>query len=107
MILSLQNGRVLAGGRASTADGILALAGVRNAADGLEGFKPMGDEAIIASAPDAVVMMRTGHGDATADSVFAQPALAQTPPGRTAPSSPWTGSCCSASARAPRRPRAS
>jgi iron complex transport system substrate-binding protein len=79
VVLSLQNGRVLAGGRASTADGILALAGARNAAAGVEGFKPLGDEAIVAAAPDAVVMMRTGHGATTAETVFAQPALAQTP----------------------------
>lgn len=79
VVLSLQNGRVLAGGHASSADGILALAGARNAAAGLEGFKPMSDEAVIAAAPDAVVMMRAGHGPATPETVFAQTALSQTP----------------------------
>ncbi|MFE1597248.1 heme/hemin ABC transporter substrate-binding protein [Methylobacterium sp. ID0610] len=82
VVLSLQNGRVMAGGRNSTADGILTLAGAANAAAGIEGFKPMGDEAVIAAAPDAVVMMRTGHGAATPESVFAQPALSQTPAAR-------------------------
>ncbi|WP_407518807.1 heme/hemin ABC transporter substrate-binding protein [Methylobacterium oryzisoli] len=82
VVLSLQNGRLLAGGRNSTADGILRLAGATNAAEGIEGFKPMGDEAVIAAAPEAVVMMRTGHGTATPEAVFAQPGLSQTPAAR-------------------------
>lgn len=80
VVLSLAGGRVMAGGRDSTADGILALAGLRNAAEGLTGFKPIGDEAIIAAAPDAVIVMSNeGHALAP-DTVFAAgTALAQTP----------------------------
>lgn len=80
VVLSLANGRVMAGGRDSTADGILALAGLRNAAEGLTGFKPITDEAIIAAAPDAVIVMSNGGHALTADTVFAEgTALAQTP----------------------------
>lgn len=80
VVLSLANGRVMAGGRDSTADGILALAGLHNAAEGLSGFKPITDEAIIAAAPDAVVVMANGGHALAADTVFAAgTALAQTP----------------------------
>ena len=80
VVLSLQGGRTVVGGAASTADGILTLAGVANAAAGLEGFKPMTDEAIVAAAPDAVVMMQNGPEPLTAERVFApDTALGQTP----------------------------
>lgn len=80
VVLSLANGRVMAGGRDSTADGILALAGLRNAAERLTGFKPISDEAIIAAAPEVVIVMSNGGHALTADTVFAEgTALAQTP----------------------------
>jgi len=79
-VLSLQNGRTMVGGRNSTADAIIALAGGINAASAVEGFKPMTDEAIITAAPDVVLMMR--HSSAPnlpPDELFALPALSQTP----------------------------
>lgn len=80
VVLSLAGGRVMAGGRESTADGILALAGLRNAAAGLSGFKPITDEAIVAAAPDAVIVMSNEGHALAADTVFAEgTALAQTP----------------------------
>lgn len=80
LVLSLANGRVMVGGRNSSADGMLALAGVENAAGGLEGFKPIGDEAIVAAAPEAVVMMRNGPDAPGPEAVFASgTALGQTP----------------------------
>ena len=80
VVLSLQGGRILVGGRNTTADGILGLAGIENAASDLEGFKPITDEAIVAAAPGTVVMMRNAGGPADPDLVFApDTALAQTP----------------------------
>ena len=80
VILSLQGGRTLVGGAGSTADGILALAGTANAATGLDGFKPMTDEAIVAAAPDAVVMMQNGPEPPQPARIFAaDTALGQTP----------------------------
>lgn len=80
VVLSLANGRVMVGGRGSTADGILTLAGIDNAAAGIEGFKPITDEAILAAAPDAVVMMRNGADAPTEATAFAPgTALGQTP----------------------------
>lgn len=79
-VLSLQNGRTLVGGRNSTADAIIKLAGGINVADAIEGFKPMGDEAIMAAAPDIIVMMNNG-GDhlTTPEQLFALPAFSRTP----------------------------
>ena len=79
-VLSLQNGRALVGGRNTTADAIVTLAGGQNAAAAIEGYKPMSDEAIIAAAPEVVVMMsHSSAHDAPADELFGLPAFAQTP----------------------------
>lgn len=79
-VLSLQNGRTLVGGRNSTADAIIALAGGINAASAVEGYKPMTDEAIITAAPDIVLMMdHTANHASSADELFARPAFSQTP----------------------------
>lgn len=79
-VLSLQNGRTIVGGRTTTADAIIALAGGVNAASAVEGFKPMTDEAIITAAPDVVLMMRHSSAhNAGPDELFAMPAFSQTP----------------------------
>lgn len=79
-VLSLQNGRVMVGGRNSTADAIIGHAGAINVASGIEGYKPMTDEAILAAAPDVILMMRNGGAPAvTPDALFAMPSFAQTP----------------------------
>ncbi len=80
VVLSLQGGRTLVGGRNTTADGILGLSGIENAASDLDGFKPITDEAIVAAAPGTVVMMRNAGQPADPDLVFAPgTALGQTP----------------------------
>ncbi|MDT8854736.1 ABC transporter substrate-binding protein [Paracoccaceae bacterium Fryx2] len=79
-ILSLQGGRVMAGGASTEAEGIIALAGGVNAASGFDGYKPMTDEAVLTAAPDVILMMER-EGDmaiANAD-VQGQPALAASP----------------------------
>ncbi len=84
LVLSLQGGRTLVGGANTTADGMLSLAGVVNAASSLEGFKPITDEAIVAAAPDAVVMMQNGPEPARPEAVFApDTALGHTPAAAT------------------------
>lgn len=78
--LSLQNGRTMVGGANSTADAMIRLAGGVNAAAGVEGYKPMTDEAVIAAAPEVVLMMRNSSGhDATPEELFAMPAFSATP----------------------------
>lgn len=79
-ILSLQGGRVLAGGAETGAEGIIRLSGAFNAATGFTGYKPMTDEAVLAAAPDAILMMdREGDLAVTNADVLAHPALSQTP----------------------------
>lgn len=79
-VLSLQNGRVLVGGRNSSADAIIQMAGGVNAATAVEGFKPLNDEAIIAAAPDVILMMHNSSShNASPEEVFAMPTFSQTP----------------------------
>jgi iron complex transport system substrate-binding protein len=79
-VLSLQGGRVMAGGAGSSAEGIIRLAGGVNAARGFQGYKQMTDEAVIAAAPDLILMMdREGDLSITAEDVMAHPALGLTP----------------------------
>ncbi len=82
-VLSLQGGRVMAGGAETEAAGIIALSGGENAGTGFQGYKPMTDEAVIAAAPDVILMMDREGDLAIADAdVLDHPALAETPAGR-------------------------
>jgi iron complex transport system substrate-binding protein len=79
-ILSTSGGRILASGTNTAADGIIALAGGKNAMLGFEGYKSVTDEAVVAAAPDVILMMdRTGDHATSNAALFAMPALAPTP----------------------------
>lgn len=81
-VLSMQGGRLLASGSGTAAAGIVELAGAVNAVEGFSGYKQLSDEAVYAARPDVVLMMdRGGDHGATADELFAHPALAGTPAG--------------------------
>ncbi|OOY15696.1 hemin ABC transporter substrate-binding protein [Thioclava sp. DLFJ4-1] len=78
-VLSLQNGRVMAGGEGSSAEAIIELAGGVNAATGFAGYKPVTDEAILAADPDVILTMdREGEMAVTKRDILAHPALGQT-----------------------------
>ena len=77
-ILSFTNGRAMVGGRNTSADGILTLAGLQNAASALDGWKPISDEALFEAAPDVIIAMGHGPQDVTVDSILAVPAFAAT-----------------------------
>lgn len=77
--LSLANGRIMAGGSHSSADAIIRLAGGENAVSSVSGYKPLTDEAVIAAAPDVVLVMSGGAMHLTAEQAFALPALASSP----------------------------
>lgn len=74
-VLSLADNRIVAGGNDTAADTIIKLAGGENIAASFKGYKPMSAEAILASPPDAVLMMQS-H---TVENVFAQTALIGSP----------------------------
>ncbi|MDO5641549.1 MAG: ABC transporter substrate-binding protein [Paracoccus sp. (in: a-proteobacteria)] len=89
-ILSLQGGRVLASGGDTAADAMIRLAGAENAVTGFAGYKLLTDEAILAAAPDVILMMQRGAaagddpgGHEPQDAqLWALPALAATPAGQ-------------------------
>ncbi len=66
-MLSFINGRPMAAGRSTAADGIIRLAGATNAIDGYDGYKPVNDEAVIAAKPDAVLVMQRGRDSSDAE----------------------------------------
>ncbi|MEM8569384.1 MAG: ABC transporter substrate-binding protein [Pseudomonadota bacterium] len=79
-ILSAQGGRIMAGGDGTGAEAIIELAGGENALTGVEGYKPLSDEAVVAAAPEVILMMdRDGDHSAADEELFAMPALAGSP----------------------------
>ncbi|MFP4274057.1 MAG: hemin ABC transporter substrate-binding protein [Paracoccaceae bacterium] len=81
-LLSAEGGRLMASGTGTAADAMIDLAGGENAVTGFEGYKPLTDEAVLAAAPDVVLMMEGRAGDHGGAGVLAHPALAVTPAGR-------------------------
>ena len=78
-VLSFVNGRAMAAGTKTAADGMIKLAGAENAVSEFEGYRPLSDEAIVAAKPDVVMTIeRSGQGTLTADTVFSQPARSRT-----------------------------
>ncbi|MCF4165859.1 ABC transporter substrate-binding protein [Zavarzinia compransoris] len=82
-LLDLGKGAPLAGGDRTSADAMIAMAGGINAVSGVTGFRPVSTEAIVAAAPDYIVLMdhvaeRLGGPAAIA----ALAPLDQTPAGR-------------------------
>ncbi|EJZ17709.1 ABC transporter substrate-binding protein [Rhizobium sp. Pop5] len=81
-ILSAKNGRIMASGTGTAADGIIQLAGAVNAVGAFPGYKPLTDEAIVEAKPDLILMMDRGDGAGTRnEDLLAQPAIALTPAG--------------------------
>ena len=84
-VLSVQDGRLLAAGQNTAADGISRLAGAQNAVTGFEGYKPLSDEAVLSAAPDAILLMEArGDADVAQAELLAHPAIAATPAGKRA-----------------------
>ena len=82
-ILSLQGGRILAGGQETQAQAIIEMAGAVNAVTEFQGYKQMTDEAVTAAAPDVILMMDRGGDHSIADAqLFSLPAIRTTPAAR-------------------------
>jgi iron complex transport system substrate-binding protein len=76
-------GTVLAAGTNTAADAMLALAGARNTAAVLEGYKPLTAEAVVASAPDVIAVLEGTFERVSGRAAFLEAAgLALTPAGR-------------------------
>jgi len=83
-ILSVRDGAPVVGGRMTSANDIIQLAGGTNVADSFDGWKPMNAEAIIAAAPD-LILMTDAHSDRVGgkDAIISRPDIAQTPAGKS------------------------
>jgi iron complex transport system substrate-binding protein len=87
-LMSVQNGRIVAGGRGTAAHEIVGLAGGSNVATGFDGYKPLSDEAALELAPDIILVMHRAQqpGAPRADPVekiiAAMPGLGATPAAR-------------------------
>ncbi len=82
-VLGVQNGRIMVGGKTTSADAVLELAGARNVAADINGFRPVGDEAVLAMAPEVIVGMRRTSDSDTHDlsQLFALKGVQSTPAG--------------------------
>jgi iron complex transport system substrate-binding protein len=78
-VMSLQNGRAMVAGHKTAADEIIQLAGAANAVDDYDGYKIIGDEAIVAAKPDVVLSIERGKDSLQADAVYSHPGFALTP----------------------------
>ncbi len=81
VVLAIQNGRAVVGGRGSSADAMLTLAGARNAADTVNGFKPVTDEAGVDLKPDAIVFLSRAGGEVGKDALLDLPWVKASPAG--------------------------
>lgn len=77
IVLSVQNDRLLVGGGASSAQEMIALAGGINAAEGFDGYKPMGREALLQTKPDLVIVMARSSSDTDTTALKAVPVLSE------------------------------
>ncbi|WP_367714857.1 ABC transporter substrate-binding protein [Nitratireductor sp. GISD-1A_MAKvit] len=83
-VLGVRDGRILASGTGTSADGIIRMAGGVNALALFSGFRELSDEAIIGLEPDAVLLMKQsigGHG--RKQEILSHPAISLTPAGKS------------------------
>ena len=82
-VLSTDGGKIQASGTHTAADAIVGMAGAVNVITDYDGYKALTEEAIIAAAPDVILMMDRGEDTASIDvELFGNPAIALTPAGR-------------------------
>ncbi|WP_415880427.1 heme/hemin ABC transporter substrate-binding protein [Methylomonas sp. TEB] len=82
-LMAVAHGAPLASGRGTAADAVLTLAGAANAAGELQGNKPIGTEAMVAAAPDVILLTDVAaNAIGGLEAFYRQPGIAQTPAGR-------------------------
>lgn len=78
-VLPLHGGRIMASGSGTAADSIIRLAGGVNAMEGFEGYRQVGDEAVLNADPDVILMMERAPGHSVSDAdLRAHPILGKT-----------------------------
>ncbi len=106
-IMSAQEGRIMASGTGTGANGIITLAGGVNAINSYQGYKQLTDEAVEKAAPDLILTMDIGKDSIQKDDLLKNPALANSPQGAAEISCRWIHSICSALVHARVQPVAS
>lgn len=81
-VYSLVDGRPMAAGRKTAADGILALAGATNVLSEIEGYKTLSWEAATELQPDVILMGERAGAVPDTAAILDVPAIAATPAGR-------------------------
>ena len=81
-VLTVQNGRATVAGGHTSADAVIKLAGAENAAGGIEGYKPLVEEAATELASDAIVTMRHSSSTFTSDQMLSVKGLQASPAGQ-------------------------
>lgn len=82
-VLSMSPSQLMVGGRGSSAEAMIEYAGARNAITGMDGFKPLTTEAVIAAQPDVVLFTDQGlEAMGGVNAAMKIPGLQQTPAGR-------------------------
>ncbi|MFT4065926.1 heme/hemin ABC transporter substrate-binding protein [Paraburkholderia sp.] len=83
-VLNHAGNQALVAGQKTAADAMLGYAGVRNAMQGFDGYRPLSAEALVAVAPD--IVLTTDEGLAAvggANALLATPGFAATPAGKS------------------------
>lgn len=78
-VMSMSGGSPMVAGRGTLPDTVFALAGVQNPLTDFSGYKPANAEAVMAAAPDAVVLMAERGHAGSAGEIFSDPAFAGSP----------------------------
>ncbi len=81
-LLSTQSGRLVVGGRKTSADAIIKLAGAANAVTSFHGYKQISLEALSDMKPDAILIMERGGHAFKPEELLANPVIAKTPAGQ-------------------------
>jgi iron complex transport system substrate-binding protein len=83
-LMSTGQGSPMAAGRDTAADRAIALAGGENVATGVEGYKAVSPEALVAMKPDAILLMKEREDSVGGvDGVLRLPGVADTPAGKS------------------------
>lgn len=77
-IFSVQNGRVMASGTDTAADGMIRLSGGINAITDYKGYKLLNSEALLKSNPDVILLVKHGKRSTSLEKILAIPAVQET-----------------------------
>lgn len=78
LVISVQNGRVMASGTDTAADGMIKLSGGINAITDYKGYKLLNGEALLKANPDVILLIKHGEKSTNLEKILAIPAVQAT-----------------------------